>query len=751
MNQASHAGWSRLQALCLSGTFMFLRGASLAQPAVDATLTVRPFVGVAPDTVTHLTALPGALEGSISLSWTAPAVFPGSTLDSYQLRVQTFSVADVGGSTTAWWNQATGLLFQSFYGANPGDAVTRTIGLPPADHSAVLAAGASCYFAVRSADDMGTGMDFWSGSSNQAAAIPKSLTPPALVSPADTAYVSTATPVMTWSGASGSSRLQLAADPGLTQVIADSTTGNAFYVSTNALANATTYWWRVGIAGSPGTWSSTASFVVDIASPAYSGPQVADSPAAASWTNLPMSTYLSTNAVSARITVQDALSGLLLSSGSYLVRYSTDAGATWNVVSTNSVTLSGSDGTNAPQTLEADNIPVVTSTGPGASTNQIAFVASDSVGNVSTAAYVVLVSTVPAPEPPVLSAVVVESTTIRWAWTAPGSAASSFGFYNATGSLFMTLSGNTSFYWERNLSTSTTYSRYMVAQNLLGQAQSNTATVATPAGGSFFVGSGSVTLSGSGGEAVQIPVANLGHNISWLVSENPVLHPLTDLTVVLISSAQAALPAGLLGSAASLTEFIVATDNRRSTGTLALPVVVSVPYPDADHDGNVDGTDPPVPAGTLKLYYLNEATARWEEVPGSTVDLVNHVVSASAGHLSIFTAFGIGALTHSDLSAVRVYPIPYRPNGGDPNRGKPYSAGDPTSGIIFDNLPDVVTIEIYGITGRRVARLDTAASSGKLRWDARNDSGQDVASGGYIAVLSSPGCGRVVKKLIIVR
>jgi hypothetical protein len=154
----------------------------------------------------------------------------------------------------------------------------------------------------------------------------------------------------------------------------------------------------------------------------------------------------------------------------------------------------------------------------------------------------------------------------------------------------------------------------------------------------------------------------------------------------------------------------------------------------------------------LQLYVLNEGTNQWNLVPGSVVDTTHKLVTGQISHLSIFTAFGMGAATAaSDLSGVRVYPIPYRPNGGDPNRGHPYSASDPNSGIIFDNLPNVVTIEIYAITGRRVARLDTTASSGKVQWNVQNDSGQDVASGGYVAVISSPGSGQITRKIIIVR
>src|SRR3989338_1128314 len=105
----------------LAGALLLLSGASFGQASViDAGLSVRPFVGVPPDAITNLSASTGASAGQVDLTWTAPAVYPGGILDAYQVRVQTFSVADVGGSTTAWWNNATGAQVQAFYGVNPG-------------------------------------------------------------------------------------------------------------------------------------------------------------------------------------------------------------------------------------------------------------------------------------------------------------------------------------------------------------------------------------------------------------------------------------------------------------------------------------------------------------------------------------------------------------------------------------------------------------------------------------------------------
>ncbi|MCX5785110.1 MAG: hypothetical protein NTX59_05435 [Elusimicrobia bacterium] len=431
----------------------------------------------------------------------------------------------------------------------------------------------------------------------------------------------------------------------------------------------------------------------------------------------------------------------------YSVLYSTNAGATWNYVSTNSVTLGGSNGTAALQTLQADNIPVVTSTGPAASTNRIAFVASDFTGNVSAAVYTVLVDT-SLVAVPVLSGFTVSSDTIHWLWQAAAGPAANFNFRTGTGSLVVSLPGSSNSYLETGLSTGTLYSRYIEVSNPSGQALSSTVTVATPDLQAYISGVASNTLTGPNGKTeIDIPTALLGAATSWILSETPSQLPLMSNTADLIAAAAA--PAGLRESCSSLTEFIVAAGGVRYTGTLSAPVTVKVPYPDTNNTGFVDGISPPLRADTLRLYVLNETSGLWEAVPGSTVDRTHKVIIGQIGHLSIFTAFGTGAA--GDLSALRVYPNPFKPNSGDPDNGVPYSAGNLNSGVIFDNLTEQAAIKIYTITGQLVARLSSENSGGRLQWDVKNDSGRSVASGGYIAVITSPGHSTVVKKILIVR
>ncbi|MBI3553002.1 MAG: gliding motility-associated C-terminal domain-containing protein [Elusimicrobia bacterium] len=65
------------------------------------------FLPGAPAAITDLTALPGAGEGDVTLSWTSPATPNFVPLASYTVRFATFSAASLAGNTTAWFNAAS--------------------------------------------------------------------------------------------------------------------------------------------------------------------------------------------------------------------------------------------------------------------------------------------------------------------------------------------------------------------------------------------------------------------------------------------------------------------------------------------------------------------------------------------------------------------------------------------------------------------------------------------------------------------
>ncbi|MFH1725254.1 MAG: fibronectin type III domain-containing protein, partial [Elusimicrobiota bacterium] len=172
---------------------------------------------------------------------------------------------------------------------------------------------------------------------------------------------------------------------------------------------------------------------------------------------------------------------------------------------------------------------------------------------------------------------------------------------------------------------------------------------------------------------------------------------------------------------------------------------LTLAYPDADNDGVVDGTA--LRADDLDIYAYDAVAGEWAKGFASTVDLASRTIAGNTPHLSFFALF---ALKPSSPTAVRVYPVPFKPNSGSADDGVAYSPGDSDSGIIFDNLPDQATIEIYTVTGQRVAR-SAAGTAGRVQWDVKNESGRDVASGGYIALIKSPSQNNVVKKLLIIR
>jgi hypothetical protein len=87
------------------------------------------------------------------------------------------------------------------------------------------------------------------------------------------------------------------------------------------------------------------------------------------------------------------------------------------------------------------------------------------------------------------------------------------------------------------------------------------------------------------------------------------------------------------------------------------------------------------------------------------------------------------------------------------------AAGQPTVSddafVTFSNLPEDVTIRIFSLSGSLIRTLTSAdkrlgQSSPFLDWNLQNENGLRVASGMYIAVVTSPNLGEKVLKLAII-
>lgn len=99
--------WAAAAGPCLT-VLAAARASAATSDALTVTLIPRDIWPPAP--VTDLVGVPGA-EGQMLLQWTAPdsnsnALGTPSAAAGYDIRIATFSVDSVGGSTTAWWNGA---------------------------------------------------------------------------------------------------------------------------------------------------------------------------------------------------------------------------------------------------------------------------------------------------------------------------------------------------------------------------------------------------------------------------------------------------------------------------------------------------------------------------------------------------------------------------------------------------------------------------------------------------------------------
>ncbi|OGS21975.1 MAG: hypothetical protein A2252_00335 [Elusimicrobia bacterium RIFOXYA2_FULL_39_19] len=170
--------------------------------------------------------------------------------------------------------------------------------------------------------------------------------------------------------------------------------------------------------------------------------------------------------------------------------------------------------------------------------------------------------------------------------------------------------------------------------------------------------------------------------------------------------------------------------------SLLSEVTIIIPYP-ASVTGETENG--------LNIYCLNETTNRWELVSGNqTIDKVNKTVSAATSHFSVFRILGT-VLSADTLNEVRVYPNPFKPNDKKPE------TGTWDTGIIFDNLTNNSTIEIYSLSGELVTTLEETDNNGKYQWDVRNKENEKLSSGTYLYRITDSSGEKMSGKIAIVR
>ena len=207
--------------------------------------------------------------------------------------------------------------------------------------------------------------------------------------------------------------------------------------------------------------------------------------------------------------------------------------------------------------------------------------------------------------------------------------------------------------------------------------------------------------------------------------------------IVVANSKLAAQPGG--------AEFLnmVSVTPYDASGNLLQPnaaCVVTLPYPDANGAGLLDGYGAWVKASNLAIWLMDEERRLWVKQTGAALDTSSRTVSLPVSH---FSSYGLLAIPDADLSPVYAYPVPFRPNAGNSAR-----YGTWAQGIRFTNLPGYGKIKIYTLSGELVRELPVALVT--ETWDVKNTDGKLVASGVYIWEATA-GSGRKTGKLVVIK
>ncbi|MBI5623268.1 MAG: fibronectin type III domain-containing protein [Elusimicrobia bacterium] len=223
------------------------------------------------------------------------------------------------------------------------------------------------------------------------------------------------------------------------------------------------------------------------------------------------------------------------------------------------------------------------------------------------------------------------------------------------------------------------------------------------------------------------------------VSPDPVYQPVRP-GVNLIESGLTVMPTGQRFIKDSLVEIVPIIDGVPYAGLLGSAATVYLSYDDADGDGVLDGTAPPIHASTLRAYVFEPSVMRWAPLP-TTPDLDRSRVAALTPHFSVFGLFGAQVYGNS-LSEVRVFPIPWQIRSG----GR-FDAGN----LVFDRLPTDGIIRIYSLAGEKIVELSFGPSGqGRALWNGNNFAGTPAASGVYLAHVKSAtdGAERIMKFVV---
>ncbi|MCK4665377.1 hypothetical protein KAU33_01425, partial [Candidatus Dependentiae bacterium] len=168
------------------------------------------------------------------------------------------------------------------------------------------------------------------------------------------------------------------------------------------------------------------------------------------------------------------------------------------------------------------------------------------------------------------------------------------------------------------------------------------------------------------------------------------------------------------------------------------------------------------------IYYFDKIKNIWTPISGSVVTTYENggYVSAKVYKQGTYAIFsGKKASAYTDLTEMRTFPNPYRPNDGKA------LTGTKIQGIVLDRLPDDIDkIKVYNIAGDLVATSDNGAvhyfeqsdpnwiapyltvdpNGAVAVWYGNNDNDKRVASGVYLITIKTTSGHEEVKKVAVI-
>ncbi|HLD30502.1 MAG TPA: T9SS type A sorting domain-containing protein, partial [bacterium] len=217
-----------------------------------------------------------------------------------------------------------------------------------------------------------------------------------------------------------------------------------------------------------------------------------------------------------------------------------------------------------------------------------------------------------------------------------------------------------------------------------------------------------VTLESETGEnKVEIPAGALSEDVT-----------------VTVSVSSSSLPASTQANIQLTSVGIEVTLSNQSLQPVR-DVTITISYRDADIAG-MDET-------RLAIARYNTANSRWVVLPSVVYPALNRIV-ARTDHFSQFVIVQLAP--SADLSSAKVYPNPFNPVRQ-------------TAGLTIDSITANAKVKIYTVTGQLVRTLEDLTGAGRVVWDGKNDDGELVASGVYLAYVDGAGGGKVLKIAVV--